>query len=92
MATVLDCMLHPIDCANASAAAQTARATATAATGAVSGTSSGAATVAEDVAHAATEPLGAIRDTSMWITIGVVAASIVALVVVLYIIYRVELA
>lgn len=92
MATTLDCLLHPIDCANASAAAHVVTGSVGAASGAVSGTTSGAEIEAGNIAASATAPLHEVASTSMWITIGVVAVALVILVVFGYIVYRVELA
>lgn len=91
MATTIDCLLHPIDCARASEAARTATGTLAATSGAVSGTTAGATTEAEHIAEAATGPLSQIADTSMWVTIGVIAVAIVFLAVFFYIVYRVEI-
>lgn len=104
MATTLDCLLHPIDCAHAASTGDVTRESLR--EGTRRATSESAQT-AEDAANVATEaggrtgnfildletgataPLDRLASTAMWTTIGIVAASIVILIVFGYIVLKV---
>lgn len=101
MATTFDCLLHPIDCARAasdgtvSAASLREGSRRSAALTADGASIEGGSVVDRagnaivDIENAATAPLGQIASTSMWITIGIVVASIVFLIVFGYIVLKV---
>jgi len=89
MATTLDCLLHPIDCANASAAAQSVRAAGQAAVDTGHGLIADAGAAVSQAEDHATAPLSQIASTSMWITIGIIVVSIVFLIVFGYIVLKV---
>lgn len=91
MATTLDCLLHPIDCASVAASVQGARLTAAAQSAATS-----AGGTLTSIEAGATAPLHEVANTAqaaasyaMWVTIGIVVASIVFLIVFGYIVLKV---